>query len=111
MHPPVAAKTDKGKDILGLISSVDRTWPGDFENLPKGYSREHAIERPRKNRSPKNILMLLTAWIDYADSSSNIAASQAGVVLTPPYLQVKNARGEWQTVIEQMGFPAGLPRQ
>jgi len=53
---------------------------------------------------------LLTAWIDYADSSSNLAASQAGVSLVPPYLQVRNARGEWQTVLPRMGFPAGLPK-
>ena len=39
-----------------------------------------------------------------------MAATQAGVTLTPPYLQVKNARGEWRTVIPQMGFPAGLPK-
>ena len=56
------------------------------------------------------LLLLLTAWIDYADSTSNVAASQAGAKLIPPYLQVRNARGEWQTVIEQMGFPAGLPK-
>jgi hypothetical protein len=39
-----------------------------------------------------------------------MAATQAGATLTPPYLQVKNARGDWQTVISQMGFPAGLPK-
>jgi hypothetical protein len=56
------------------------------------------------------VLLLLTAWIDYADSTSNLAASQAGAQLIPPSVQVKDARGEWQTVIAQMGFPAGLPK-
>ncbi|MGH9799081.1 MAG: FG-GAP-like repeat-containing protein, partial [Blastocatellia bacterium] len=27
-----------------------------------------------------------------------------------PYVQVKNQQGQWQTVIPQMGFPAGLPK-
>ena len=55
-------------------------------------------------------VLLMWAWIDYADSTSTFAASQAGLNLIPPYLQVKDENGEWVTVIERMGFPAGLPK-
>lgn len=119
-QPPVKATDDKGADILPLIKDVDRRYPEDFEKLRfKGYAREHAITLDlgdlrylnRKGAgNSKRILLLMTAWIDYADSTSNMAAAQAGVGLTPPYVQVKNARGEWRTVIPQMGFPAGLPK-
>ncbi|HKQ79165.1 MAG TPA: FG-GAP-like repeat-containing protein [Blastocatellia bacterium] len=119
-RPPIKAFDDKGADILELIKDVDRRYPEDFEKLRfKGYAKEHAItldlgdirRRDRQGAGNNNrVLLLLTAWIDYADSTSNMAATQAGVGITPPYLQVKNARGEWQTVIEQMGFPAGLPK-
>jgi Tfp pilus assembly protein PilF len=111
-RPPVAAIDDRATDILSLISSIDRKYPDGFEELKfKGYAREHSIELdPGSLNLRDRVLLLLTAWIDYADSTSNVAASQAGVKLIPPYLQVKNARGEWQTVIEQMGFPAGLPK-
>jgi tetratricopeptide (TPR) repeat protein len=111
-HPPVKAVDDKGKDILPLIKDIDRRYPDDFENLRfKGYAKEHAIELDLGDvRNAKRVLLLLTAWIDYADSTSNMAAAQAGVTITPPYAQVKNERGEWQTVIPQMGFPAGLPK-
>lgn len=112
-HPPIAAVDDKGKDILPLISAVDRRYPDDFELLRfKGYAKEHAIELDlgKDAVTAKRVLLLLTAWIDYADSTSNLAAWQAGVDLVPPYVQVKNAKGEWQTVIPQMGFPAGLPK-
>jgi Tfp pilus assembly protein PilF len=111
-RPPAAARDDRGADILPLISKIDRRYPEGFEKLPfKGYAREHAIELdlgeiPKSARA----LLLLHAWIDYADSTSNYAAAQAGERLTPPYLQVRNRRGEWQTVIPQMGFPAGLPK-
>jgi hypothetical protein len=111
-RPPAKALDDKGNDILPLIKDVDRRYPEDFEKLRfKGYAKEHAIELDLGDvKNAKRVLLLMTAWIDYADSTSNMAAAQAGVTLTPPYLQVKNAAGEWQTVMPQMGFPAGLPK-
>jgi tetratricopeptide (TPR) repeat protein len=110
---PVAAVDDGGRDILPLVSQVDRRYPDDFELLRfKGYAKEHTIELDlgRDAVNAKRTLLLLTAWIDYADSTANLAASQAGAKLIPPYVQVKNKQGEWETVIEQMGFPAGLPK-
>jgi len=111
-RPPVSARDDRGNDILPLISAIDRRYPEEFEKLPfKGYAREHAIELDLGNlRQASKVLLLLNAWIDYADSTSNFAAAQAGERLITPYLQVRNGRGEWQTVIPQMGFPAGLPK-
>lgn len=111
-RPPVRATDDKGKDILSLIKDIDRRYPEDFEKLRfKGYAREHAMEWDLGNvTNAKQVLLLLTAWIDYADSTANLAAAQAGVEIIPPYVQVKNDRGQWQTVIPQMGFPAGLPK-
>lgn len=111
-RPPIKAADDHGTDILPLVAQVDRRYPEDFELLRfKGYAKEHAITLDLGDIvNAKQVLLLLTAWIDYADSTSNMAATQAGVTLTPPYLQVKNAAGEWQTVIPQMGFPAGLPK-
>jgi hypothetical protein len=49
--------------------------------------------------------------VDWADGSTFLGMSQhnaAGLIL--PYLQVKNAQGEWETVIEDMGIPAGKPK-
>ena len=111
-RPPAKALDDKGADILPLIKDVDRRYPADFENLKfKGYAKEHAITLDLGDvKNAKRVLLLMTAWIDYADSTSNMAAAQAGATITPPYLQVRNARGEWRTVVPQMGFPAGLPK-
>jgi tetratricopeptide (TPR) repeat protein len=112
-RPPVAATDDKGNDVLPQISKIDQQYPTNFERLPfKGYAGVHALELDlgKDALTAKRPLLLLSAWIDYADSTSVLAASQAGLTITPPYLQVKNKRGEWQTVIAQMGFPAGLTK-
>jgi hypothetical protein len=53
---------------------------------------------------------LLTGWTDYAWSSDNLAASQSGKSLQLPALQVKDKRGQWQTVSENIGIPVGRPQ-
>jgi hypothetical protein len=56
-------------------------------------------------------VMIMNGWVDWADGSTFMAAAQEGKGgLIPPYLQVKNAKGEWRTVIEDMGMPDGKPK-
>jgi hypothetical protein len=54
--------------------------------------------------------LLLTGWTDYAWSSDNVAASQAGKMMKLPALQVKDERGDWRTVIQDIGIPVGRPQ-
>ncbi|HYN23467.1 MAG TPA: FG-GAP-like repeat-containing protein [Pyrinomonadaceae bacterium] len=61
-------------------------------------------------RRPERIVLLLTGWTDYAWSSDNLAASQSGKSMMPPALQVKDERGRWRTVIENIGIPVGRPQ-
>ncbi|HAF24894.1 MAG TPA: hypothetical protein DCK93_18655 [Blastocatellia bacterium] len=63
----------------------------------------------RDARGPSMVL-LLTGWTDYAWSSDNVAASQAGKSMMLPALQVKDANGSWRTVIEDIGIPVGRPQ-
>jgi hypothetical protein len=55
-------------------------------------------------------VLLLTGWTDYAFSGDNVAAHQAGLKMVPPMLQVADGTGQWRTVIENIGFPAGRPQ-
>ena len=110
-RPPVAATDGKGRDLLPALSRLDGKYPDLFRQLPfKGYAEPHELILDLGPVSGENTRLLLDAWIDYADSTSNLAASQAGLRLSPPVLQVQDADGAWVTVIERMGFPAGLPK-
>jgi tetratricopeptide (TPR) repeat protein len=116
--PPKSAWDSHGNDVLPLIARVDRTYPDSFKLLPyKGYAEEHDLILNLGDLSgATNINLLMTAWIDYADSTANFKAAQKsescpdGAKLVPPYVQVKNAKGQWETAISSMGFPAGLPK-
>jgi hypothetical protein len=54
--------------------------------------------------------LVLNGWVDWADGSTFLGASQSGKGLIFPYLQVKDAAGNWQTVVEDMGIPSGKPK-
>jgi hypothetical protein len=89
------------------------------DQRPKAKARERrhpactvrgsAAKQARCLRSERTLL-LLTGWTDYAWSSDTLAASQSGKSLMLPALQVKDARGRWRTVIENIGIPVGRPQ-
>ncbi|HMJ62995.1 MAG TPA: hypothetical protein VK493_14580, partial [Bryobacteraceae bacterium] len=54
--------------------------------------------------------LVLNGWVDWADGSTFLGASQSGKGLIFPYLQVKDAAGNWRTVVTDMGIPSGKPK-
>ena len=60
-------------------------------------------------RTPR-LVLLLTAWTDYAFSSDNVAASQAGLSLRPPSLEIEGSDGRWTTLLPEVGIPVGRPQ-
>src|SRR5437660_6010935 len=109
-RPPLTAIDDHGHDVLDLISKMDRRWPDDFKlDRIRGYADEHTLTIKLAERS-RHIILLLTGWTDYAWSSDNVAASQAGKAMSPPALQVKDEKGNWRTVIADVGIPVGRPQ-
>lgn len=108
---PISASDGEGNDVLASLRSIDRLYPPVADSEPfKGYTEMQELVLDLGQAKKDYTVLLMYAWIDYADSTSNLAASQAGIQLTPPYLQVRNRNGKWETVIEKMGFPAGLPK-
>jgi len=104
------AVDDAGRDVTDRISRVDRRYPDGFElERFRGYATPHSVtlDLAPVGRTP---ILLLTAWTDYAFSSDNLAARQAGLSLIPPMLQARDATGRWRTVVEEIGIPVGRPQ-
>jgi Flp pilus assembly protein TadD len=109
-RPPRSAIDSNGRNVTAQIAKMDRQYPDDFVlHRIRGYAERHTltldIGEPSESRK-----LLLTGWTDYAFSSDNLAAAQSGLRLTPPELQVKDSRGQWQTAIADIGIPVGRPQ-
>jgi Tfp pilus assembly protein PilF len=115
---PARAFDHAGRDVTDRIARLDRRF---VDRLPlekiRGYAKLHALTLDLSPSPPLSgtsesdgQLLLVTGWTDYAFSSDNLAAHQAGLELVPPSLQVKDGRGRWQTIIEDIGIPVGRPQ-
>jgi hypothetical protein len=61
-----------------------------------------------KQGSEKQLLVALTGWFKFGNSSTNIAASQRrGLQPIWPRLEARDARGQWRVIDEMVGLPAG----
>jgi tetratricopeptide (TPR) repeat protein len=105
------ASDEQGRDVTGRIARRDRVF---VDELPleriRGYARWHALTLDLSALPKTHSLLLLTGWTDYAFSSDNVAAHQAGLEALAPRLEAEQADGSWRTVIEQIGIPVGRPQ-
>lgn len=109
-HLPVSATDSKGNNVLPLISAKDDKYLADFKpDKYQGVTEMHdLILDPGEFGKSKNLLLFLNGWIFPTDASINVALSQSSdLKVIRPFVQVINAKGEWETVIENLGFPMG----
>jgi hypothetical protein len=109
-RPALAAADGHGHDVLDLLARMDRRHPDDFaRHRIRGYAEPHALTLDL-GVVPERAALLLTGWTDYAFSSDNLAAHQAGLAMAPPSLEVEDAAGAWVTAVPQVGIPVGRPQ-
>ena len=107
---PVRARDDAGRNVLPALSAIDGEYVTGFALEPiRGYAKEHALVLDLGADADAAVLFL-NGWTDYAFSSDNLAASQRGLGLKPPHLEVRDPDGEWQAVITEVGVPVGRPQ-
>jgi tetratricopeptide (TPR) repeat protein len=112
-RPVARALDDDGRDVTARLLANDRQF---VDTLPleriRGYAKPHTLTLDLGSAPAGDAptLLLLTGWTDYAFSTDNVAAHQAGLPLDPPALQVRDVSGRWQTAIAEIGIPVGRPQ-
>lgn len=111
-RPLAGAWDDHGNDVLELLRKRDSRYVGGFQLLSyKGFTNSHSLEIELPDAYQGGPLRLLFyGYIEYFMANSMYAAWQAGINPVAPYVEALDATGKWIRVVDDMGFPAGLPR-
>ncbi|MCX6254644.1 MAG: FG-GAP-like repeat-containing protein [Bacteroidia bacterium] len=109
-HIPFSAKDSQGNDVFSFIAEKDDKYLLDFK--PDKYQgvteMQELILDPGELDQTGNLLLFLNGWIFPTDDSINVAISQSGnLKVIPPIIQVINKNGDWETAIDNLGFPMG----
>jgi tetratricopeptide (TPR) repeat protein len=135
-RPPAGAWDDKGNNFLPDL--LAHKYVGNFDLLPfKGFTKPHSLildlGEPYRGGS---LRLLMHGEIEYFTATGMYAASQAGIEAMAPYVEAevghvgrtllsdtgrpeqkpsdRNVRatqsGNWVRILDDMGFPAGLPK-
>ena len=108
---PLRATDAKGLDATARLAKQDQTYPDAFVHNSSGVAELHTLDLDFGKAAPGNkAVLVLNGWVDWADGSTFLGASQNGQGLIFPYLQVKDRAGHWKTVIKDMGIPSGKPK-
>ena len=109
-HVPLSAIDSKGNDVMSFIVEKDDKYLSDFNpDKYQGVTEMHdLILNPGKTGQSGKLFIFLNGWIFPTDASINAAIAQSdNLKVIPPKIQVINKKGDWETVIENVGFPMG----
>ncbi len=109
---PAGAWDDHGRDVLSHLIRRDHDYVSGFKLLHySGYTEPHSLELDLGEAyTGGSLRLIMHGFIEYFTATSMYAAHQAGLDPVAPYVEAQDANGKWVRVIEDMGFPAGLPR-
>ncbi|HSB76006.1 MAG TPA: CRTAC1 family protein, partial [Terriglobales bacterium] len=111
-QPPAGAWDGQGHNVLPELLAADHRYVTGFKLLPfMGFAEPHTLELDLGQAYDGGPLRLLaTGYIDYFSANGMYAAHQSGIRPVAPYVEALSAGGRWVRVLDDMGFPAGLPR-
>jgi hypothetical protein len=115
---PVAATDAAGRDVLAMLREADQVAAPVAARDTRfiGRTTEQAIilafGEPLDSKAATGEPMLIAdGWVEYPYSQTMFAAWQAKADYRAPTLEARGADGHWHVVLEQFGYPAGMPRR
>jgi len=109
-HLPVSAMDSYGNNVLPFISHKDDKYltgfkPDKYQGITDMWDLIIDLGKPD---TEGNLFLFMNGWIFPTDASINVAISQSDdIKVTSPLIQVLNRNGDWETVIDNLGFPMG----
>lgn len=114
---PVSAVNERKEDVTRYITKndldaapvgkLDRRFIGRLEG-------EHVLtldfDRPLDSFQAMPTLVM-DGWVEYPYSQTSFAAWQARAEYQAPTIECMKPDGSWMTLLNQVGYPAGMPRQ
>ncbi len=111
---PVKCIDHRGADVTEALRSVDRVYAGatKLDGRFLGLAEPHAVEldfgdKLRDLAPGARLVLVCHGWVEYGYSSTNFAASQAGLACEAPSVFAFRD-GAWKPLLEKAGYPAGL---
>ncbi|MCI0630241.1 MAG: FG-GAP-like repeat-containing protein [Phycisphaerales bacterium] len=84
--------------VVEFDAVIGDSLPSPLTPLPEGEGKRKAT-------------LIIDGWIEYPYSQTMFGAWQAGADYRAPTVEARGEDGEWVVVLEQFGYPAGMPRQ
>jgi tetratricopeptide (TPR) repeat protein len=109
---PKGAWDETGKNVLPALLARDHKFVAGFKLLKfAGFAQSHTLELDLGEwDSTRPLRLLMYGFTEYFTANSMYAAYKAGIQVVAPYLEALDANDKWVRVIDDLGFPAGLPR-
>jgi len=109
-YPPLSATDERGNDVLPALRETDDVFVSNLTPTKyQGVVEPHdlVMDLGAVAGEPGSFLFL-RGWIYPTDASINVAlGQQSSIKITSPSLEVRDAKGRWQTAIASIGFPSG----
>ncbi len=104
------ATDERGRDRTAEIARADGVYIAGFPPTRyQGIVGPHTLvlELPEA-RAARMVMLYLTGWILYSDTSIAVSLSQGkAMTARPPVLEVPDGNGGWRVAIPAMGYPVG----
>ncbi len=114
---PAAAGNQDRRSMTELVRQADGAAVpvGELDRRFIGRLAEEQVlllefDRPLDAFAGQPILVA-DGWVEYPYSQTMFASWQAGASYRAPSLEARDADGNWHMLLEQFGYPAGMPRR
>jgi tetratricopeptide (TPR) repeat protein len=112
---PVRAVTGDGTDV------TERVTTADLDAAPVGELDRRFIGRLAGEQvltleftpalDGAQPVLMIDGWVEYPYSQTMFAAWQAQADWRAPTLEARGSNGQWQVILKEFGYPAGMPRR